>query len=211
MRCGAGAGAGAGAVRCGAVRAQGCGAGAGVRCGRRGARGGAAGRVSLRRVAGAGGVRAVSACLLALLLAADVFAGFFAQVFFGCFFRGFFFRAEQDSPEEVQGEELEKDDRDGVAVAGPNVDDVDGGDGERGDDHDDDARFFAELAGFVVQGGSPSVMVGGISPVVFFLHLKRIGRRLPVLRSCMGVMQGGVDGSGVFFWHAAFFLGADLT
>ena len=66
-----------------------------------------------------------SACLLAFLFAADVFAGFFAQGFFGRFFRGVLFRAEEDSPEEVQREELEEDHRDGVAVARPDVDDVD--------------------------------------------------------------------------------------
>ena len=58
-------------------------------------------------------------------------------------------------------------------------------------------------------------MVGGVLPIVFFLHLKRIGRRLPVPRSCMGVMQGGVGGSGVLFWHVAYFFfwlnGLDLS
>ena len=54
-------------------------------------------------------------------------------------------------------------------------------------------------------------MVGGILPVVFFLHLKRIGRRLPVPRSCMGVMQGCVSGADVLFGHVAFFQGAELT
>ena len=70
---------------------------------------------------------------------------------FGRVFRVFLFFAEQDFPEKVKREELEENQRQGVAIPRPDIGQMDEPDDQCNGDHDDYPGFLAYFLRFVFQ------------------------------------------------------------